>query len=566
MIKAQIRDFLNQVHLLGAVRRLRYWITILVNPTFRKEERAHRREFTEFARRHGSALGSRLNEERWHQKRALVVSSGIPHAVKAELGLIKGLEMAGFTPCVLTPPNPWLVRHYELAGVEQLLYWDDFLSRSDAAKSKPIVSQLRSLEDLLALEYDGVRIGRFSASTALRRLRVGSLDLKSAEIRTCLEPFIASAKAYALAALALIRKLQPVVVLFPDRGYTPAGELFDVCLANEVDVITWNAAHKNNAIMVKRYTRQNRDDHPASLSAASWEFVRHIQWTKTQREGLQRELHGCYASGDWYSEVGTQFHTRVVDSAEVCRRLALDKGRKTAVVFPHILWDGTFFYGRDLFESYEAWFVETVRTACANTRVNWLIKVHPGNMVKNVRDGVREEPSEVRVIRERIGRLPDHVRIIPPDSDVSTFSLFGLMDYCLTVRGTVGIEAASFGIPVLTAGTGRYDGKRFTIDSASREQYLRRIAHIHEIPALSAEQQELAERFAFGVFLLRPLLLKTVTLEYQKDARATPKAAINALTKDDWLNAPDLKAFAEWVANGKRTDFINADAKRSLGG
>ena len=50
---------------------------------------------------------------------------------------------------------------------------------------------------------------------------------------------------------------------------------------------------------------------------------------------------------------------------------------------------GTFFYGTDLFGSYEEWFVETMKIACANPHVNWIVKIHPANIVKNVRDGVR---------------------------------------------------------------------------------------------------------------------------------------------------------------------------------
>ena len=81
------------------------------------------------------------------------------------------------------------------------------------------------------------------------------------------------------------------------------------------------------------------------------------------------------------------------------------------------------------------------------------------------------------------------------------------MDYCLTVRGTIGIEAASFGIRVLTAGTGRYDHRGFTTDSETRETYLARIAAIETLPRLSAAEQELAERFAYGAFMLRPFAL-----------------------------------------------------------
>lgn len=561
-----VKSILKRAYLLPTARRLRHWLMLLASPELRRRESARRREFLEFRHGHGEAVACRLNRDGWGEKKALVLSIGSVDGVRTEIGLIKGLEMAGFTPVVLSPRDPWLVRHYRLARAAEILFWDNFLAPLDAARAASRVGRLRSLEDLLALEYEGARVGRFAASTALRRLRVGSLDFEAPTGPARLVPFISSAMAYAAAAGAVVRRVRPHLALFVDRGYTPAGELFDVCLAQDVDIVTWNAAHKNNALMMKRYTRENRDEHPASLAPASWDWVRHMEWTDAHRQHLHQELHDCYASGDWYSEVGTQFNTRMLDAAEIRRRLGLPPGRKTAVIFSHILWDGTFFYGRDLFGSYEAWFVETLRAACANARVNWVIKVHPGNVVKSARDGVPGEPSEVRVIRERIGPLPDHVRVISADSDVSTFSLFGIMDYCVTVRGTVGIEAASFGIPVLTAGTGRYDGKGFTIDSESRDQYLDRIARIHEIPSLSLDQRELAERFAYALFVLRPLALKTVTLEYQKDDKATPVARVNAVTREDWLNAPDLRSFADWVADTKQIDFLAADGGRNSRG
>ncbi len=148
--------------------------------------------------------------------------------------------------------------------------------------------------------------------------------------------------------------------------------------------------------------------------------------------------------------------------------------------------------GEDLFIGYEEWFLETVRAACANEKANWIVKIHPENIVKNRRDGVPGEPSEVVAIREHIGDLPSHVVMLDASTDISTYSLFQIMDYCLTVWGTVGIEAVSFGVPVLTAGIGHYEYRGFTVDSDSRTEYLSRLAPIHEQPLLSAHERKLA--------------------------------------------------------------------------
>ena len=68
----------------------------------------------------------------------------------------------------------------------------------------------------------------------------------------------------------------------------------------------------------------------------------------------------------------------------------------------------------------------------------------------------------------------------------------------------MGLELPCFGVPVLTAGTGRYAGKGFTIDSATREEYITRIRRIHELPPLDETRRRLGLRYAYFIFHARP--------------------------------------------------------------
>jgi CDP-glycerol glycerophosphotransferase (TagB/SpsB family) len=160
------------------------------------------------------------------------------------------------------------------------------------------------------------------------------------------------------------------------------------------------------------------------------------------------------------------------------------------------------------------------------------------------------------VIEDVVGSLPDHLKLVYPDTDLSTYSLFEIADYVVTVRGTVGIEAALFGIPVVTAGTGRYAGRGFTLDSTTREQYLEKLANLETYPRLSAGQIELAERFAYGTLFCRPLPLSSVSLEFERDGTATPKVVAHCQTRQQWLTAPDMRQLADWLAEGKSEDII----------
>jgi len=126
----------------------------------------------------------------------------------------------------------------------------------------------------------------------------------------------------------------------------------------------------------------------------------------------------------------------------------------------------------------------------------------------------------------------------------------------------VGIEAAIRGIPVLTGGTGRYDHKGFTVDPESRDEYLKEIAHLQEISPLSSAQRELAERYAYGLFVLRPLRLNTVTFTFNEAYRHSGEleiridSRINAKTKEDWSTAEDLTLLARWLGRSTQSDFL----------
>jgi hypothetical protein len=291
-----------------------------------------------------------------------------------------------------------------------------------------------------------------------------------------------------------------------------------------------------------------------------------MEWTTARRAELRREIDHNYATGDWYSRGGTQFNRRILTAAEVRDRLALDPRKKTAIIFAHIVWDATLFWGRDLFENYEDWLIQTVRAACRNPHVNWVIKIHPANVVKSAWEDYRGEAAEEIAIRDRIGELPPHVVLIPASNDINTFSLFDVMDYCVTVRGTIGVEAATLGIAVVTAGSGRYDGKGFTHDSDTREQYLERLASIQELPRLTSVQRELAERYAYGAFVMRPLPLSVISIEYERDREARMHVSLKASSADDLRRAPDLMTFSEWVAGSTDEDFLQrpADLDREL--
>jgi hypothetical protein len=563
-----VRPALNRLGLLPAARRLRHLARLAGSAAYRRAGRDRRRlarmdreRFVVFRQRYLGVLPTGGVRGDGPPKKALVISSAdFPHFFAVELALVKALGIGGFSPVVLDlHGKSGLADYYGLAEVDDIRAWSSFSNAPDVDAAEADLEHAGNLRDLLSLEHAGTRAGRFAVATALRALRQGHVDLEVARDRMTLARCLAGARAAAEAAQRIIREVRPDLLLLLDSMYSPEGELVDACVNAGIDVAMYALAHRSGSLYFKRYTPSNRSEHPVSLSEATWQLVRDMPWTDAHRGAIHRELEGTYANGDWYSVCGTQFGTVLVPPVELRKRLGLDPAKRTAVIFPHISWDASMIWGEDLFDTYEEWLVETVRTACRCPQANWVIKIHPAHLGKNTVEGKLGEPAEAVALRRAIGELPTHVSVIPAGSDISTYSLFGVMDYCLTVRGTVGVEAARLGIPVLTAGTGRYDRRGFTIDSDSRDQFLERVARILEIPGLSSGQRDLADRFAYGLFLMRPLPLSSVSFRYDRAYGVQDrflKTSVNVRNAEEWNTAPDLGALADWFARSRHADFL----------
>jgi hypothetical protein len=178
-----------------------------------------------------------------------------------------------------------------------------------------------------------------------------------------------------------------------------------------------------------------------------------------------------------------------------------------------------------------------------------------------VEDNRNEEWNEITLLKAKLGNLPGHIKFVGPDTDINTFSLFPLTDYCLTVRGTIGIEMPCYGIPAFVAGTGRYAGFGFTNDSSTAAEYLDKLNALEKFPRLSAGEIELAKKHAYALFVRRPLDLKTLQLRLRtnnKTGGLTERdIVITARNAQEFREATDLSAFANWVIESEDNDYLS---------
>jgi hypothetical protein len=521
------------------------------------------RDYWRFRRRYGAILRDAPVPTRG---RALIASlTYSTYQLKLEGMLAKAFQLKGVEPVAAILPDADVARRYlSLFGVHRFVYPDQFLEpelrQSADREAETLLALLKEPADLKSLRFRGADVGRQVLSTVSRYLHEGSVDLSDPRARALLAELLPAAVRSTLASQAMLDELKPELVLFNERNYADQGPLCDLALARGLNVIQFVAGFEDDTLVFKRYTETTKGLHPRSLSDDSWRQVAAVDWTPEHDRELEGEFARRYDRTATFLARWNQGWTRRQSRDEIAQKLGLDPHRRTAVVFSHVLWDANMFFGRDLFADQEEWFVETVRAACENDSVNWVVKLHPANVWKRKRDSVSGELDELAAIRHKVGSLPAHVNVLAPDTDISTWSLFDVTDWGVTIRGSIGFELPCFGTPALTAGTGFYSGRGFTVDSDSPEEYLARLRAIETIPPPTEEQVTLARKHAYALFRLRQTRFTSFRSIYQplehvdRPFEATIELTVGSA--DELARADDLRRFGDWAVDSRALDFL----------
>ena len=512
-----------------------------------------------------------------NKKIAIVVSmTEFVFQLKLESLLALALKMDGWHVIVLTnnAQNIWARRFFEAFGLTEFYDWDE-IKITDLQKERCTQYFERLLADI-DLDFKKVKswsyqeswVGPQILSSVARETHKGAPDIKDPGVLARMRELLPQTLERVEKAKLLIEKLRPDFMFGIEANYALMGPIVDQAIAAGVSFAQVVQPSRDDALIIRRLNTNNRRMHPNTLTTDSFEWIsKNIQWTEERENELMEEFDNRYG-GKWFLQSRNQVNTIEKSIIEIQNQLDLDPYKKTAAIFSHVLWDANLFYGEDIFLDYEDWFVQTLKAACNNSNINWIVKLHPANLWKRARDSVEGELAEEALIREHIGILPGHVKLLMPDTDISTRSLFALIDYGLTVRGTVGMELPCFGKLTFTAGTGRYSGFSFTNDSHTVEEYLQKISKMHTFKPMESEKIIIAKKFAYGVFKFRPFVLKSCrcTFRYEKLGHhpLDHNLSIIAKTLAEVENNGDLLKFSAWVNDPKLIDYMDIKSDDSM--
>jgi hypothetical protein len=362
---------------------------------------------------------------------------------------------------------------------------------------------------------------------------------------------------------AALESVQPSAIVVQEPGYDVCGPLVDVATSRGVRVAHITTSWRDDALLLKGLTAARRRALPQTVERETLEAELQA-WAPASDAAVEKAFEQRYG-GTWAQQRMFQAGTGPAPSESLRRHFGIPENAPLAVVFAHVLWDATFWAGDDLYRDYAAWLLATVRCAASNPHVHWLVKAHPANVHRHSVGDVRERCAELRLLESELGRLPAHVRIIPPDTSFTSLQVYREADYGLTVRGSPGFEMACFGKPVLTAGTGTYIGLGFTHDSDSTEAYEQRLAQLHHLPPNPSEWTRRARAYALALFERRPWRLRTFQPSFDHEQkRHGLERNIHPLvgSVDALLAAGDLKSMATWLLESDAVDYTETAPAR----
>lgn len=361
-------------------------------------------------------------------------------------------------------------------------------------------------------EISGIRVGEHAYAGTLRYFASGNLDdqeLGREVLRCYLEASILTMNAVD----ELTRQYQFQSSCFNHGIYCPHGVIGEVLRAKQVHVTTWNIAYRKKCFIF------SHDDtyHHTLLNEpnANWENIEFTTRTRRQITAYLRSR--LIGSKDWI-----WFHEKPVeDFNQINKTLGLDPAKPIIGLLTNVMWDAQLHYKANAFPNMLTWVFDTINYFSRRPELQLVIRIHPAE----IRGTLPSKQPLLAEIAKRWPLLPDNIKVIGPESQISTYAVMEKCDTVIIYGTKTGVELTSMGIPVIVAGEAWIRNKLVTLDASSRDEYEQLLDALPSQKRLDEDIRTRALKYAFHFFYRRMIPLRCMKATgawppYQPDIRS----------------------------------------------
>ena len=343
----------------------------------------------------------------------------------------------------------------------------------------------KKLEYSDTIFYKGINISEHAYSTTIRVMLRGSLENDTYSK--------ALYRRFLLSAIILVENLEnlfnqkKIDRIFCVHGiYLEHGILCSVANKLGIPIIIYGTPYRKNTI----WASHNDTYHREIMNEKNSEW-NNFELNSNMNEKLNSYLFSKVSGG----RDNVNYHPNpIIDKETIFKQLSLSQSKPIITLFTNVLWDAQIFYKSNAFNGLLDWIYFTIEKFIKKDDYQLLIRIHPAES----KGGFSTAQPLEKEIKNKFPILPEHIKIIPPESDISSYSLSEVSKANIIYGTNMGLEIAARGLPLVIAGECYSRGKGFSYDINNKEQYLSLIEKGFELDDLIPPNQvELARKYAY---------------------------------------------------------------------
>lgn len=375
-----------------------------------------------------------------------------------------------------------------------VLKYSDYLAPQTQAKALEIANELEP-DAIPDFQFDGVAVGEQALAGALRYFARGDLGHDELQVQV-LRRYLRAALQTLFVTRTILTQQEIQIACFNHGIYVPQGIIAEVARQMNVRVVNWTVGYRK-----RRFIFSHRETYHHALMSEPTRNWENIAWSPAlETKTLDYLKSRAQGTRDWI-----WFHEKPEEQlSSIAAELGVDFTRPCVGLLTNVMWDAQLHYPANAFPNMRDWIVRTIAYFATRPDLQLIIRIHPAE----IRGTVPTQQPILAEIQNAFPEIPPNVKIIPPESPISTYAVMLQCDTVLIYGTKTGVELTSMGIPVIAAGEAWIRNKGITRDAKTDQEYFQFLDELPLGKRLDDKTRERALKYAYHFFFRRMIPLE----------------------------------------------------------